>query len=163
MADRQRGEPFASAVEERIRADQEHPGRLWKGGEGVVDFRFGARSQDMKLQPESESRSLEVSRHRLGTRVVWIDEERNERRRGEELVRELQPFRRYLDVQLGHAGDVAAGSAKARDQAELHRIAAGGKNDGNRIGRSLCDDIGRSAGRGKDRDLAMNKVASQCG
>ena len=55
-----------------------------------------------------------------------VDEYTNGGRRGDQLVRQFQSLRCYLHMQFGHAGDVAARSAQAGDEADLHRIAAGG-------------------------------------
>src|SRR5262249_41404458 len=43
----------------------------------------------------------------------------------------------YLHVQLGHARDVAAWPIEASDETELHRIAGGGEDNGNRRNRGF--------------------------
>ena len=56
MACGQRQELFAPAVEERVVADEKRAGVLLdKGGEGGVEFVFGAGLQDMELQPLSRA------------------------------------------------------------------------------------------------------------
>ena len=62
MADRQCGELFAPAIEECIGADHERAcPQLDQGCEGRVEVAFGARMQDMELQPEGAGRRLHVS------------------------------------------------------------------------------------------------------
>ena len=53
-------------------------------------------------------------------------------------MQQLQPFRRYLDTQLGHARDVTARSAKFGDEAELDRVAADLEDNRNGRGCRLC-------------------------
>jgi hypothetical protein len=64
-----------------------------------------------------------------------VDERGNDGRRWYQLVRQLQSLRHHLHVQLGHARDVATRSAQAGDEADLHRIAGGGEDNGNRRNR----------------------------
>ena len=69
MAGRQCDELFAPASEECIGADHERAGsQLDQGCEDRVEVAFGARMQDMELQPEGARRRLHVSRLGLGNR-----------------------------------------------------------------------------------------------
>ena len=63
-------------------------------------------AQDMKLQPEGARRRLQVSRQGLGTGVGRVDEERNDGRRGHQLMQQFQPLRSHLDGQRGDACEV---------------------------------------------------------
>jgi hypothetical protein len=56
---------------------------------------------------------------------------------GQQFAQQLQPLRRYLDVQVGHARQVAAGSVQAGDEAEFNRIGGCGEDRGDRRGRRL--------------------------
>jgi hypothetical protein len=60
----------------------------------------------MKLQPEGARRRLQVSRQGLGTGVGRVDEERNDGRRGHQLMQQFQPLRSHLDGQRGDACEV---------------------------------------------------------
>ena len=46
-------------------------------------------------------------------------------------MQHLQPLRRKLRVQRGHAREVAARSVQAGDKSKLHRVAPGGEDDWN--------------------------------
>jgi hypothetical protein len=59
---------------------------------------------------------------------------------------------------LGYAGDIAARPIKAGDEVELHRIAGGSEDNGNRSGRRLCGKRRRSASRGNHSHLTMNQI-----
>ena len=92
----------------------------------------------MELQSNARSRCLHLLRGCLGNSGIgWIDEDGDDARGGDQLVQQLQPFRRYLPVRLGHACDVAARTVKAGDEAELHRVAGRFEDDRNGCGRSL--------------------------
>jgi hypothetical protein len=53
MAERQCCQLFGAAIEERVGAYDERTGLLLaEGGESFINFRCGARVQDIKLQPE---------------------------------------------------------------------------------------------------------------
>ena len=91
-----------------------------------------------------------------------VDEQRHDARRGNQLVQQFQPLRRYLHVQLGHARDVAARPVKAGDEAELDRVAAHFEDDRNGRGRRLCRKRRRSAGRGNHGHLTMNQIGRHC-
>jgi hypothetical protein len=73
-------------------------------------------------------------------------------------VQQLQPFRRYLDVQLGHARDIAARPIKAGYEVEPHRIADGSEDNGNSGGRRLCRKRRRSGGCGNYRHLTTHQI-----
>ena len=62
----------------------------------------------MRLQAEGAGRRLQVSCIGLGKNGIGrVDEERNDARRGDQLMQQLQSLRRYLLIQLSDAGDVA--------------------------------------------------------
>jgi len=73
-------------------------------------------------------------------------------------VKQFQPLRSYLRSQVGHAGDIAARSAQAFDEAEPDRIAAYFEDDRNGRGRRLCCERRRSSGRGNHCHLTINEV-----
>ena len=66
-----------------------------------------------------------------------IDEERHDGRRGDQLVQQFQPLRFYLQVNISHAGDVAARPVKAGHEAEPDRVGARFKDDRDSRGRRL--------------------------
>ena len=102
MADRQRGELFGPAREECTAANHE-PARsqLDQLCEDSIEVTFGAGIQDMQLQPEGTSRRLHLLSVGLGkSGFGWVDEERHDARRGNQLVQQLQQLWRYLHVRL---------------------------------------------------------------
>src|SRR5215468_6754227 len=92
-------------------------GRLVQSCEDRIEIAFGARIQDMELQPKGTCRRLHNPQLGLGLGIGSIDEHRNSARPGYQLARQLQPLRRYLDAQCGHTCDVAAWSVEAGDDA----------------------------------------------
>jgi hypothetical protein len=58
-------------------------------------------------------------------------------RRGDQLMQQLQPLCRQLDIEKIYTGCVAAGSGEAGDDAKPHRIIEDAENDGDRRRRCL--------------------------
>jgi len=52
-------------------------------------------------------------------------------------MQQLQPFRCHLDVQIGHAGDVAARPIEAGDKSDINRVGPYPEDDRNLAGRRL--------------------------
>jgi len=76
-------------------------------------------------------------------------------------VCQLQPLRRYFNIQLGRARNVAARSAQAGDEAKPNRIAVSGKDNGNRRGLGFGRQRSGSACGGKHRHWTMNQIGHQ--
>ena len=128
--------------------------------EDFIEVTFGAGIQDMELQPEGTSRCLHLLRVGLGNSGIgWIDEQGYDARRGDQLVQQLQPLRRYLHVRIGHARDIAARPVKAGDEAEPDRVGGHFEDDRNGRGRRLCRKRRRSGGRGNHGHLTMNQIS----
>jgi hypothetical protein len=150
VADGQCGELFAPANEEWIAANHE-PARSQFDQlcEDPIEVTVGAGIQDVELQAEGTSRCLHPLRVALGkSGIGWVDEQGYDALRGDELVQQLQPLRRYLNVRLSHARNVAVRPAKTGDEAAPDRIGARFKDYRNRRGRRLCCERRRSASRG---------------
>jgi hypothetical protein len=114
----------------------------------------------MQLQPEGTGRCLHLLGVGLGNSGIgWIDEQGHDAHRGEQLVQQLQPLRRCLQVQLGCARDVAARLAEARDKAKPNRVRAQFKDDRNGRGRRLCRKRCRSCRRSNHGHMTMNQVS----
>ena len=94
MAERQRGELFAPRAKECIVADYKPAcSQLEQGCEDRIELAFAARMQDMKFEPETAGRRLQVSRLCLGGGSLRINERSNDVRRRGQLVQQLQPLR----------------------------------------------------------------------
>ena len=114
----------------------------------------------MELQPEGTSRCLHLLRGGLGkSGFGWVDKQGYDARRGEKLMQQLQPLRRYLHVRIGHARNIAARPVKAGDEAEPHWVQARFEDDRNGRGRRLCRKRRRSGGRGNHSHLTMNQIS----
>jgi hypothetical protein len=50
-------------------------------------------------------------------------------------MQQLQSFRRHLNIQTGHAGDIAAGPIEAGDKSKLDRVGPYPEDDRNLAGR----------------------------
>src|SRR6516165_3959909 len=61
----------------------------------------------MELDPKDARRRLQASPCEFAIRIARVEEHSNGGRRGNYLVQQLQPFRRYLYVQLRRARDIA--------------------------------------------------------
>src|SRR5471032_1912596 len=123
MAGRQCSHLRDVAIEEYRCGYYEHAGpQLENGCEGVIDFRFGTSSEDLKLHPESEGSRLCVAHFEISKGVGRVDENRNDGRGWDQLVCELDSFRQNLNTHLGYAGDVAAWSGEIGNQSKSHRI-----------------------------------------
>ena len=128
-----------------------------------IEVTFGAGIQDMELQPEGTGCRLHLLGVDLGkSGFGWVDEERHDARRREQLVQKLQPLRHCLHVRLGHAGDVAARPVKAGDEAELDRVAARFEDDRNGRGRRLRRKRRRSGRCGNHGHPTMNQISHHC-
>jgi hypothetical protein len=78
-------------------------------------------------------------------------------------VEEFQTFWIQFASQLGHAGDVAAGSSETRHQAKLDWIAQAGANNGD-LGRCSLGGFCRCIARGKEKvDSILHQLASGSG
>jgi hypothetical protein len=76
MACRQSQNQLAPTAEEWIGRDEERAGLpLDEGGEGGVDFRFGAGLQDMELYTLRPRRFLHVPNYGLDSRIVRVHEQ----------------------------------------------------------------------------------------
>jgi hypothetical protein len=73
----------------------------------------------------------------------------------------FQPLRHYLNIQLGHARDIAAWPVKAGDEAKAHRVTTRLEDDRNGRGPSLGRKRRRSSGRGNHGDLTMSQISHQ--
>src|SRR5262245_53824068 len=116
----------------------------------------------MELDPKDARRRLQASPCEFAIRIARVEEHSNGGRRGNYLVQQLQPFRRYLYVQLRRARDIAAWPAQGADEAELHRICRGREDDGYRGDCRFGGERSRGTGRRDYLHLAMNQIGYQC-
>src|SRR5262245_65732970 len=116
----------------------------------------------MELDPKDARRRLQASPCEFAIRIARVEEHSNGGRRGNYLVQQLQPFRRYLYVQLRRARDIAAWPAQGADEAKLHRICRGREDDGYRGDCRFSGERSRSTGRRDYLHLAMNQIGYQC-
>src|SRR5215475_4561256 len=115
---------------------------------------------NMELQAEGPRCRLRGARSGLGKRRDRrVDQKSHDGSRGQQFVQQLQPLRRYLQVQTCHAGDVAAGSVKAGDKSNVNRVGPYTEDDWNARCRCLRRQRRRSAAGGyKYGNLIMNQL-----
>src|SRR5262249_17912401 len=78
---------------------------------------------NMELQAEGPRCRLRGARSGLGKRRDRrVDQKSHDGSRGQQFVQQLQPLRRYLYVQICHAGHITAGSVKAGDKSNVNRV-----------------------------------------
>lgn len=111
---------------------------------------FGARTQDMELQPQRAGRRLLISHSGFSIGVRRVDEQCYVVCRRHQLVQQLHPFRPELRDQGGHARDISARSVQARDKPRPDRVDPQRENDRNRRARRLCGQCRKSAAGRKD-------------
>src|SRR5262245_27710183 len=78
---------------------------VWHGRERGVDVARGSGSQENELQPNGACRILQL--RRLSRWIVWIYEEGDDCRIGDELVQQPQPLGSEFGTEPAHPGDVA--------------------------------------------------------
>ena len=165
MARRQCDELLASAEKKRICAEREHANALLtEACEGSVDLSDRDGIQDVDLHPQRERRLLGGSRNGWRIRIIGIDEHTADNHVGDELVHQAERFLAQAAREKVYTGHIAAGPVEARDQAELNRVDAVGKDDRYRRRHPLRGN-GRS-GRtgGKDHShLATNQIGGERG
>src|SRR5262245_1400312 len=123
--------------------------------EGFIEVVFGAGIKDMKLQPEVAGRALHICKLNI-LRIIGVDHVPNELCLGDQLVQQFQALRRYLNVQLGHARDVAAWPIQSGDQAELYRVTAYFEDDWNGSSCRLRNNCRWGSGRDNHCHLTEN-------
>ena len=162
VADGERGNLRAAGVEEGIGADQERPcSELPHGIERHAEIVIGARIERMNLQTECVRCRLHIPPQRLGVRIGRIDQQRNDRRDGYQIMQQLQSFRPQLQVEPCHAREIATRLVEALDEAEIDGVAAGREYNGNRR-RCFFGRQRRRSARGDDNcNLASRQIGRQ--
>src|SRR2546425_10910938 len=102
--------------------------------------------QYMELPSEGVGCRLQVARKGLSESGTGrVNEYGNTGRRGQQFVQQLQSLRPYLCIQVGHAGQVAPGSAQACNKSNLDGVDRYPEDDRNCCSRGLCRECRRSA------------------
>jgi hypothetical protein len=104
-----------------------------EGRKGWLDLAVAADIESDELPPDRLRRSLHVAPFRFGFANARAHEHRDCRRLGHELVQQLQSLRPYRAAEKTHAGDVAARTIEARDEAVRDWVAP--RREDNRHGR----------------------------
>jgi hypothetical protein len=100
---------FGAAIKECVRANYE-PTNLQLGQfcKHRFEFRFSARIQEMKLQPESTRRSLKAFRNDVKVdAIARIDEHRKTFGLRDQFAQQFQTLRSDVRVQRSYASDIA--------------------------------------------------------
>jgi hypothetical protein len=124
-----------------------------------IKLAFGGSLQHRKFHPEGAGRRKHFSHLRIAKNGIGrIDEQRDDTCCRQQLVQQFQPFRRYLDIQLGDAGYVAARPVKAGDEAELNRVGRGFEYDRNGRRHGLCRQGRRRTTGNNCSGLSMDQI-----
>ena len=102
--------------------------------EGRIEITFRAGIDNVKLQAKPSGRGLQVFRLRVSIRVGRIDEQSHDFGRWHRLMQQFQELWPDLDTQIGHACQIAARPAQARNEPDLHRIGDGSEHNGDFCG-----------------------------
>src|SRR5262249_12627714 len=126
MVRRQRGEVYATAVEQRIVTDQECVGPLMpEARKGRIDLVIGARAKNFDLPPNGHSCCAQVCDRGLSNSgIVWIDEHGEACGSRQQLVQEAKLLGRKFKVHGDDASDVTARLVEASDETSLDRTRA---------------------------------------
>jgi hypothetical protein len=160
MAQCERGEQLASAVQERIGGDHERAGsQLGQGCEDLFELTLGAGSKDMKLQLADSRRRLQLPDE--GLREGWargVDEHRDAGGRRHDLMEQFELLGSQFDVQIADAGCVAAWAVEAGNEPEFDRIDADTEDNRNCCCRFLGGQRAGRARRNNHGDLATDQI-----
>ncbi len=127
-----------------------------------IDLAAGAGLKDMDFEPDDASRRFHISHRGLGTRSICrVDKHGDLSGRGHQLAQEPQPLGRQLCREKTDTCRVPARSGEAGNEAELHRVAAGGEDDRNGRGGSLGCKRRRREGRSDHGHVTVNKLCYQ--
>jgi hypothetical protein len=90
--------------------------------------------------------------------IVGVDEEADGGIRRRDLSDQLEPLYRQGRRQGGDSGGVTAGTGKARDEPELHRVGGDVEDDGNRLHAAFGREGSDIAAGGYHRHLEAHKL-----
>jgi hypothetical protein len=140
MADRQLGELFSMGRKQSGDGNHESfRAQLGQAKKDSIKLAFGGSLQHRKFHPEAAGRREYFSHLRIAKSGIGrIDKQRDDTCCRKQFAQQFQPFRRYLDIQLGDAGYVAARPVKAGDEAELDRVGGGFEYDRNGRRNGFC-------------------------
>jgi hypothetical protein len=159
---RQRDDLIAPAGEEHVAVDEESAGPLSRNGrEHRLEVIFKGCPRHDNVQADRASRVLHSCRVALGIRVVGIDQNREDLGRRHQLMQKPELLRRQRAGNQVHAGQVAARTAEAGDQAGLDRLDAGVEDNWNRGRRSLRRQRRRAVAGDKHGDLPASQFRRQ--
>jgi len=108
--------------------------QLDEGCESGVDFTFGAGLQDMELHLLCAGRSLHFSRRALGRRIVWVREQGDHPRLGNQLGKQLKQLGCQIGGDVAEARQVAAWPGETGHETNPDRIADGSEDNRDRRG-----------------------------
>jgi hypothetical protein len=91
----------------------------------------------LNREPERACCCVDLDLEAPGGLEIRVHEDGDGPRVRNKSMQERQPFPCQLTRKNGDAGNIAAGSAETRDEAEPNRIIAAQEHDGNRAGRRL--------------------------
>ena len=138
MTRRQGSKLEAPAEKERVGGDYERVGLIAdERGKCSIDPAPVARLDRVDRDRHGRCRRRHLSRRGLGIWIVGIEQQSDPRRRGNKLPQQTQLLRPQVGEKEVHAGRIAAGSGKARDEAEFDWIICRGEYDRNVRGRGF--------------------------
>jgi hypothetical protein len=163
MARHQHDQLGALNKEQRIGTDDQRTDTLRSHGrEGVIDLAPGVGVENVEWLPDCCSSRLHGLTFRGARRIVWIDEQSNDRSREDKLTRKLQPFGYHRRSVEAHTRDIALGAIQVVDDARSDGITAHCEHDRDRRGRPLgCQRSRCAADRGEYRDPTLDQLFRQ--
>jgi hypothetical protein len=148
------------AGEHQVGSNRQRSGsQLNRAYKGRVELALVARTENMELKPKPLRGKLRPSRCGFGLHGIGgIDEQGNDSDGRHHFVKQIQQLRCQLHVQRGHAGNIAARSVEAGNEANFHRVLGGREDDRNRRGCPLGGERRRCAKRGDHGDLTTHQI-----
>src|SRR5262245_2802158 len=159
MTCRQRHDMFVPTVVGWFLGDQERADSpLHRARESLVQLALCTSFQYIKTKPERAHGLPHVLDQQLSTWIERVYEKSDHVRFRHYFVKQLKPFRLKRNAQPTYTRDIAAGSVHLGNEAVLHRVAAGLKNDRYHRGSRFCRETG---GGSADSNNHSNLVANQ--
>src|SRR5262249_22551495 len=124
VATAQSSKLFAPASKKRPRPDDEPAcSQLDQGWKHPIEIAFRARVQDMELHSEGMGCRLQTAPKSLSEGgTSRVNEHAKIACGRQQFVQQLEPLRPHLCIQVGHAGQIAAGPAQACNKSNLDGV-----------------------------------------
>jgi hypothetical protein len=139
---RQRRDAIAVDIKKRVRRKHQHgAGLLRQVGKSGVDLAVGGGAKDFNMDAKGRRRGLQIPDKAFSQCRAGIDQREIMRGLRHQFAKQAEPLARKFGVYRSDAGEVAAWTIDALDEAECNRVGADGEDDRNGGGRTGTADF----------------------